>query len=356
MCRPVRDGDRVATSSPCNEQQKFAVRAVCFAGSDAQPDANPSYDHKMVSSGASLSFDCGQVTLAAEGFGNPADPPVLLFHGGGQTRHSWDRTAAELGDNGWYAVNVDLRGHGRSGWSPDGDYSIDRFRDDVWAVARSFARLPVMVGASLGGVCSLLAIGESEVPVASALVLVDVAPRIERAGAMRIGDFMRAGMDGFDSLEQVADAISEYNPHRQRPSDLSGLAKNLRERDGRWYWHWDPAFITPVNRLNAVAELGATGDGVIVDGAADEESKREAHSRYTPTQRLDAAARALTVPMLLVRGGSSDLLSEEGAQELLALVPHAQFADVAGAGHMVAGDRNDRFNSAVVTFLESTCR
>jgi pimeloyl-ACP methyl ester carboxylesterase len=156
-------------------------------GSDAPHDAWTSYDDRMVASASMLSFDCGQVTLTAEGFGNAADPPVLLFHGGGQTRHSWDRTAAELGGNGWYAVNVDLRGHGRSGWSPDGDYSVDRFRDDVWAVARSFDRLPVMVGASLGGVCSLLAIGESDVPVASALVLVDVAPRIERVGAMRIG-------------------------------------------------------------------------------------------------------------------------------------------------------------------------
>ena len=49
----------------------------------------------------------------------------------------------------------------------------------------------------------------------------------------------------------------------------------------------------------------------------------------------------------------SDLLSEEGARELLELVPHAQLADVAGAGHMVAGDRNDAFNDAVVEFLAS---
>jgi non-heme chloroperoxidase len=48
----------------------------------------------------------------------------------------------------------------------------------------------------------------------------------------------------------------------------------------------------------------------------------------------------------------SDLLSEEGAQELLEIVPHAQYADVAGAGHMVAGDRNDAFNDAVMSFLD----
>jgi pimeloyl-ACP methyl ester carboxylesterase len=53
----------------------------------------------------------------------------------------------------------------------------------------------------------------------------------------------------------------------------------------------------------------------------------------------------------LVRGRQSDLLSEQGAQDFLDLVPHARYTDVGGAGHMVAGDRNDAFNDAVVSFL-----
>ena len=65
-----------------------------------------------------------------------------------------------------------------------------------------------------------------------------------------------------------------------------------------------------------------------------------------------AAARSLTIPTLLVRGLQSDLLSEGGVRRFLELVPHAELADVAGAGHMVAGDRNDAFNGAVVSFLE----
>ena len=56
--------------------------------------------------------------------------------------------------------------------------------------------------------------------------------------------------------------------------------------------------------------------------------------------------------LLLLGGRVSDLLSEEGAQELLEMVPHARLVDVAGAGHMVAGDRNDLFNDAIVGFLE----
>jgi pimeloyl-ACP methyl ester carboxylesterase len=270
--------------------------------------------------------------LAGDAEGDPAGPPVVLLHGGGQTRHSWGTTRSLLAKQGWRTYSVDLRGHGDSSWATDGDYTLDAFSGDVVAIAHELGRPPALVGASLGGIASLAAIGENPTEnVARALVLVDVAPRTEEAGRMRIGAFMMEHMDnGFGSLDEVADAIQRYNPHRPRPTDLSGLEKNLRKRDdGRWYWHWDPAFLS--GRLGAPDETRAS----IVD-----------------PNRLQAAARAITVPTLLVRGRVSDLLSEEGAQELLELVPHARLVDVAGAGHMVAGDRNDAFNDAVITFLD----
>ena len=271
--------------------------------------------------------------LTADEVGDPTHPTVVLFHGGGQTRHAWGTTLAVLGER-WHALSVDLRGHGDSAWAPDGDYTLDAFARDVDVIARSFDQSPALVGASLGGISSLAAIGDSTEagdPVARALVLVDVAPKIEQGGVSRIGDFMTANLDGFESLEAVADVIAEYNPHRPRPKNLDGLKKNLRQRaDGRWVWHWDPRFVS-----------GKFG------------SPDETRSTFVEPGRLDRAARSLTVPTLLVRGRMSDLLSEEGARDLLRLVPHAQLVDVAGAGHMVAGDRNDAFNDAVVDFLES---
>ena len=272
------------------------------------------------------------IRLAADAEGDPAAPPVMLFHGGGQTRHAWGTTLKVLGERGWRAYSVDLRGHGESEWDPDGDYTMDAFAADIRVLAESMPQPPALVGASLGGIASMAAIGESDgPPIASALVLVDVAPTIEMEGALRIGAFMAEHMeDGFGSPEEVADAIAVYNPHRPRPSDLSGLRKNLRQRpDGRWAWHWDPRFIS-----------GRFG------------SQDETRSSLVDPERLRVAARKLTIPVLLVRGRMSDLLSEEGAQELLELVPHARLADVAGAGHMVVGDRNDLFNDAVVSFLE----
>ena len=267
--------------------------------------------------------------LVGDGYGDVGDPPVLLLHGGGQTRHAWGGTAATLAAAGLYVVSLDQRGHGDSDWDPDADYSHDPMIDDIRSVGAELAAeaggtAPAFVGASMGGIISLLAIGERHVD-ARALVLVDIATRMEDEGVGKILAFMRSGTEGFASLDEAADAVAAYQPHRPRPKSTDGLRKNLRQReDGRWYWHWDPAFIDP-------------------DGKTPRRSR--------DPQRLDDAARALTIPTLLVRGGASDVVSEEGARVFCELVPHAEYVDVADAHHMVAGDRNDAFGAAVVRFL-----
>ena len=277
--------------------------------------------------------------MVADAAGNPGDPAVLLFHGGGQTRHAWGGALTALAERSWYGASFDLPGHGESGWEPNGNYDLDTFATAVADVAGEFSQ-PVIVGASLGGLSALVAIGEGMVPDAKALILVDVTPRLEREGVNRIGDFMRLGIDGFASLDAVADAVASYLPNRKRPSDVNGLRKNVRQReDGMWVWHWDPRFFARINNEASVAETGEPTAG-----------------RFTPPQRLHEASRRVTIPTLLVRGGSSDVVSAEGAAELKELIPHAEIVDVAGAGHMVAGDRNDRFNDAVIEFLERVVR
>jgi non-heme chloroperoxidase len=262
------------------------------------------------------------VRLAGDSWGNQDGPLVLLQHGGGQTRHAWKRTGETLGAAGYHAVAFDARGHGDSGWAPDGAYGQDVMVRDLQAVVAALGnRRPVLIGASMGGGTSLVAAGENHVDTA-ALVLVDVAPRIEPDGIDKIQAFMSLKPEGFDSLEEVADAIATYQPHRQRPSNLLGLAKNVRlGADGKYHWHWDPR----------------------IRSARRDLARRQA--------RLEACARALAIPALLVRGGMSDVLSEEGVREFLALVPNCEYVNVGSAGHMVAGDRNDTFGKAAVEFL-----
>lgn len=267
----------------------------------------------------------GGVTLAGDSWGEPGAPLVVLLHGGGQTRHAWKGAGRRLAAAGFRTVAYDARGHGDSGWDPDGRYEPDDFLADLVGIVEALGDPhPVLVGASLGGGTSLLAAGEGAVD-ASALVLVDVAPQIELDGISRIRAFMHRPPEGFASLEEIADRIRAYQPHRRRPANLDGLAKNVRvDEAGRYHWHWDPVY---------------------------QARDRDLEARQ---RRLDACARALRVPTLLVRGASSDILSEEGAQSFLQACPHAAYVNVLDAAHMVAGDRNDVFVDAVASFLLAT--
>jgi pimeloyl-ACP methyl ester carboxylesterase len=268
-------------------------------------------------------YDGFGVSLTGERWGDDGGDVVLLLHGGGQTRHSWKRTAARLAESGRTAVLLDARGHGDSDWHPDGDYSLDGFVGDVLEYIATLERPPVIVGASLGGITALVVAGEHP-GAARGIVLVDVVVQVEPEGVARIRSFMAASPHGFGSLEEVADAIAAYNPLRPRPRNLDGLRKNVRRReDGRWYWHWDPAFIS-----------------------IDDEPQR----RVRP-DRLRAAAQHVTVPTLIVRGVQSDVVSDAGLADMLTLVPQARAVDVAAAGHMVAGDDNDVFTVELEAFL-----
>jgi pimeloyl-ACP methyl ester carboxylesterase len=265
------------------------------------------------------------LNLFADQGGSPTATPVILLHGGGQTRFSWSRAAGELIDCGYQVLSPDLRGHGESQWSPNGSYELDDYIDDLRALMDSLPLSPVLVGAPLGGVVSLIGQGEQKLPEALALVLVDVVPRLEAAGVQEVIDFMSANPDGFASVEEAADSVASYIPHRKRTSGADGLLKNLRQRDdGRYYWHWDP--------------------GVHANSGSGEPMEKM-------SQRMEQAAVNIEIPTLVVRGGKSRVVSPEGVKHLAELIPHANYVDVAEAGHMVAGDRNDEFNAVIRRFL-----
>ncbi|MFL7962157.1 alpha/beta fold hydrolase [Pseudomonas kielensis] len=267
------------------------------------------------------------LALAASIGGNPAHPPVVLLHGGGQTRHSWNNVFDALVAAGHYVISLDARGHGESDWDPRGDYSLDAMVADLRAVLHHIPSAPILVGASMGGMTALAAAGEASTSIARALVLVDVTPRINAEGARQISAFMRGNAQGFDSLDAAAEAVAHYLPHRPRQADSSGLARNLRKRGDRWFWHWDPLLVSGNNHAQALTQA-----------------------------RLEAATRALTIPMLLIRGDKSNIVTEEEAKHFIALAPTAEYLNVQGAGHMVVGDRNDAFNSGILDFIKRVQR
>lgn len=262
--------------------------------------------------------------LVADVGGPDVGAPVLLLHGGGQTRHSWAGAMRTLVARGYHVINLDARGHGDSDWSPAGDYSIAALASDLQAVLSTLPRPAALVGASMGGMTGFYAIGSSPEPIARALVMVDIVLRPAAAGAEKIQAFMNAHPEGFANLDEAADAVAAYNPSRPRPSDPSGLLKNLRWReDGRLHWHWDPRLLEvkpssePPSLMNDLVEVSSH----------------------------------VTLPTLLVRGGRSDIVDDAGVAEMRRLVPQTEVYEVSGAGHMVAGDKNDAFNEGVIAFL-----
>ena len=266
------------------------------------------------------------ITVEFDLWGKIKRDAILLLHGGGQTRHSWNATAEKITQVDGCAITLDLRGHGDSDWSHGGDYELSDFSEDVAFLIDTLEIQPSLVGASLGGLVGIYLEGRYSPGSISALVLVDIVPNINVLGAEKIKDFMlQHSKTGFSSLSEVSDILSEYNPHREKSSDLEGLKKNLRKRGEKWFWHWDPLFIS--------SERG-----------------KENPDMRNP-ELLNELCSNISVPLLLVRGKLSDLVTEIQVREFLERFPEASFADVSGAGHMVVGDKNDAFANEVIEFL-----
>lgn len=264
----------------------------------------------------------GGVPLAASAAGPlGASTEVLFAHGFGQTRQAWTRSMLALGQAGIASAAYDLRGHGQSGRNAaDERYGVEQFIDDALAIRATLSQPPVLVGASMGGLVGLAA--QSRGAGFAGLVLVDVTPKWEIAGMQRILAFMGAHPDGFDDHEHAASEIAAYLPHRRERKSSADLAHLLvRGDDGRLRWHWDPRLLQD-----------------LADSAKHQDELAE-------------AARGIDVPVLLVSGGRSDLVSKETVAHFLDLVPHAQHVHLPEATHMVAGDDNDAFTRAVIEFL-----
>ncbi len=261
-----------------------------------------------------------ELTLVAEAWGQVAQPTVLFLHGGGQQKTSWGKTAGIVAAAGWQAVALDLRGHGESDWSQAGDYSVEAFMHDLKSVVQQLGAPAVIVGASLGGAVALLASAEFTDELCRALVLVDIAPQLEAKGLQRILGFVNKYKDGFESLAQAADAISAYRGRAIRDPQRY-LRKNA---DGRYRWHWDPRLV-----------------------------QAKCIEQVQESSRLISALRHITVPLLLVRGAMSDVVGEAAIDEFDRAVGAGKIVEVKGAGHTVAGDSNEKFTDAILSFLES---
>ena len=181
-------------------------------------------------------------------------------------------------------------------------YTLDEFAADVRAVAAVQSRPPVLIGASLGGISSLVAIGE-----APAGTTVASRARARRRGAAARGEGHRAHR-----------RVHARQPRRLRlPRGGGRRRRRLQPAPAPAHRPVGPAQERPPPRRRPL--VLALGPARSCSAGASDETRSVRNE-----DRLEDAARALTVPTLLVRGRQSDVLSEEGARETLELVPHAR--------------------------------
>jgi flavin reductase (DIM6/NTAB) family NADH-FMN oxidoreductase RutF/pimeloyl-ACP methyl ester carboxylesterase len=263
----------------------------------------------------------GGVRLAADAFGSPEDPPVLLLPAFGQTKETWRDAGQALADAGRYAICLDLRGHGDSDHAADGRYDLDAFAEDIKTVLAQLPARPVIIAASLGGQAAVAALGECEAQLASGLLLVGVTLWVSPETAAAIIARFQAQTGGFDTLDHARRGIVDLHPAEPEPR-IGGVLHSMRQHtDGRYYWRWDPRL---PGQFDIVGERA----------------------------RLEAAAARLTLPTLIIRGAENESVSRDAASRLAGLIPSAELAEIAEVGHLVSTEAADEFNAAVLEFLE----
>ena len=249
-------------------------------------------------------------------WGQVGAPPILLLHGTNQSSHSWDLVSLALATS-YHVFALDQRGHGDSEWSRELDYSTMAMAEDAIAFARDRKlKRPIVIGHSMGGRVALLA-ALREPDLARALVLVDSGPEMNTSGGRTIRNFIHNNRE-FDNIDQFIDNVVAYDPYRKREHVERTVKYNMFQRaDGKY--------------------------------VSKNDHRRLADSRTT----IDLGdVSALPHPVLVVRGGNSNVFTDEAGERLVGTLPDARLVTVPNCGHNVHSQNTPGFLAAVKPFLD----
>jgi esterase len=260
-------------------------------------------------------------------WGGPGKETILFLHGAHLTAHTWDLVCLALRPR-FRCIALDARGHGDSDWAPEGDYSLDAHVGDVTALVRALELNDFfLVGHSMGGGTAVGYAGQNSRRL-KALATVDTGPRYIEDSAPRTGhQRMQAFVEGpaeLPSIEHFVERAIEFNPKRDRRLLRRSLLYNLRQMpDGTWTWKYDRAGLR--QRNGAMAE-------------------RQAKLRELVTH--------IQCPTLVLRGGRSDIFSDEDAERFAAALPNGRWRRVEDAGHTIQGDNPRGLVAELKPFLD----
>lgn len=237
-------------------------------------------------------------------WGDAAAPPVVMVHGLTGNAHAFDNLAAHFATR-YHVISVDVRGRGDSDWATDGDYSNDAYVADLESLRQvlGFERFS-LVGTSMGGRISLTYAGAYPERV-ERTVLNDIGPEVDPRGGSRIASSSRDAITAFKTIEEA------MAWHRENPVGFSAMS-DAQQRAAAGF---------------AVKPLAGGGYTWKMDPAVRTDPRR-------PDPEVSwNLARRIPGPVLLVRGGDSDLLSPEIARRMLAEMQDCRMVEVPGVGH-----------------------
>ena len=262
-------------------------------------------------------------------WGHATAPPLVLLHGSNQSAHAWDFVSLHLSD-AKHVYALDQRGHGDSEWSRGAHYGVPDMAGDAEAfltsvVAAENGRKPIVVGHSMGGMVTL-ALARQRPDLLDAIVIVDIGPEVSEVGTKMIREFVGNNIE-FDDMEEFLDRVEKYDRYRSREHIARTLKYNLiRRADGR--------YVPKADRRRFRPEESDDGTQPRVPGAPTLDDMRD-----------------LDLPVLVVRGGDSNVLDADAAQRFADALPHGRLVTVPGCGHNVASQNTLGFLNAVRTFL-----
>ncbi|MGZ5130079.1 MAG: alpha/beta fold hydrolase [Caldimonas sp.] len=281
------------------------------AGVDAEGVAPP----------AERRVEVGGLALRYLEWGAADAPAVVLLHGGGQSAHTWDVCCLILARR-YRCLALDQRGHGDSDWSSEGAYGFDDHAGDVAGfVERLELRRPLLVGMSMGGINATV-YASRHAGRLRGLVSVDVCPDVQFEPVQRLMQGLGA-YRFFASPRDAAQRLSRQGARRSVDLLEDTLAYNLRETDdASWTWKYDPRTL----------------------------ADKSAEQILAPRQAIWGMLDGVTCPVLVGRGGDSEVFSDADAAKFAAHLPHATRVTVAKARHSVQTDNPRGLAAAITAF------
>ena len=252
-------------------------------------------------------------------WGEGGAPPIVLLHGLGSMCRIWDPLARALQDR-YRLIALDQRGHGDTTWPAEPAYSTEDYVGDLEALIEAWGlERFVIVGLSMGGM-NAIAYAARHPERVTHLVPVDIRPALDPMKRPNIQNDRRVAEEGhptFDDLDAAYIARKLTHPHTPDES-LRHHVRHLMKQapDGRWTAKHDP----------------------------------QVSYSWRPSD-LWGELPKVAAPVLIVRGGQSQVLPEEIAVRMRDAFRRAELVTIEQSGHTVPEDTPQEFIEAVETFL-----